>query len=199
LREAVLSEPAYPFGSRVIFMRLFVAVFPPVETRKALASSADGLRVEGDARWVRAENIHLTLKFLGDVPDGKAGEISAALESVAGRHAPLELAPSNFGGFPRMEKARILWAGAKGEVESLRALAEDVEDSLEALGFERESRDFFPHFTLGRAKKRPVKVEVEGETDFPAFTAREIILVKSETKKEGAVYAPLKTFRLSRT
>lgn len=179
-------------------MRLFVAVFPPPEIQKALAASTSVLRIEGDARWIRPENIHLTLKFLGEVlEDGAANEIADTLEKIAGRHNPFDLSPSSFGAFPSEGKARVIWIGAKGGIEPLRALAEDIETSLEPLGFERGRRSFSPHFTLGRAKKKPVKIEVEREIEIPGFEAKEIHLVKSETKKEGAVYTPLETFRLS--
>ncbi len=180
-------------------MRLFVAVFPPPEIQKALSKSTSGLRIEGPARWIRPENIHLTLKFLGDSRDEAVGRIASALRETASRHRLFNLAPSGFGGFPRPEKARVVWAGAKGGAEPLRALAEDVESSLEPLGFERENRVFSPHFTLGRAKKKPMKMEVEKEMAIPGFVVNEIHLVKSETKKEGAVYTMLETFRLSPT
>ncbi len=180
-------------------MRLFIAIFPPMGIRDSLASSTNGIRIEGGVRWVRQENIHLTLKFLGEVSDETARGIPAALGKVTARHAPLELAPSRFGGFPSKRKARVIWAGSKGDVHPLRDLAEDIEASLEILGFEREARPFSPHFTLGRAKKRPVKMEIESEPNIPAFEAKEMLLIKSETKKEGAIYTPLKTFRLSPT
>ncbi|MBA2692971.1 MAG: RNA 2',3'-cyclic phosphodiesterase [Rubrobacter sp.] len=183
-------------------MRLFFAIFPPKEIQKAMSDSASGLRVAGDVRWVRPENIHLTLKFLDEVSDEKAEKVADFFANVAERHAPLALAPSGFGGFPSERKARVIWIGAKGATETLRALAEDIESECENLGFERESRPFSPHFTLGRARKRFVEIEVEREAEtrgaeIPAFEAKEIHLVKSETKKEGAIYTPLKTFRLS--
>ena len=191
------TNPSLSSEFRVISMRLFVAIFSPPEIRKSLAASTSGLRVEGEARWVRPENIHLTLKFLGETPEDEIGEISSVLGKLAERHAPFELAPSGFGGFPRMDKAKVIWIGAKGDIERLLALAEDIETSLENLGFERESRGFSPHFTIGRAKKRPVKMEVERGAEIPAFEAKEMILAKSETRKEGAIYTPLKTFELS--
>lgn len=181
----------------MISVRLFVAIFPPPEIQKALAASTSGLRVGGDARWIRPENIHLTLKFLGEVSETAADEISDALRKSAEKHSPFELSPSGFGAFPSERRARVIWAGADAGLEPLRALAEDIESSLEPLGFGRENRGFSPHLTLGRAKKRPVKVEVAHEAEIPGFEAKEIHLVKSETKKEGAVYTPLETFRLS--
>lgn len=180
-------------------MRLFVAVFPPMEVREALASAAGGLRVSGEVRWVRSENVHLTLKFLGEVPDESTAHISRALGALAGRHEPFGLVPSGFGGFPSGRKARVIWAGTRGDVEALAALAEDLESSLEPLGFEREKRPFSPHLTLGRARRRPVRVEVERdspETGFPGFRVEEVVLVESETNREGARYTPLETFGL---
>lgn len=163
-----------------------------------MSNAAGELRVSGEARWIRPENIHLTLKFLGEVSEHEVEKVVGVLEKVAERHASFGLTPSGFGGFPRMEKAKVVWVGMKGGTTTLRALAEDIEGELGGIGFERESRPFSPHFTVGRAKKRPVGIEARNEAKFPAFEAKDIHLIKSETKKEGARYEPLKTFRLSR-
>lgn len=178
-------------------MRLFVAIFPPPEVQKALAESRDTLRVEGAARWTRPENIHLTLKFLGEVPDERSEGFPRALKEISGRHGPFELLPSGFGGFPSKRKARVVWAGMTGQLERLRALAEDVEATFATLGFEREKRGFSPHLTVGRAKNKPVTLGTEQEVEAPGFGVEEIRLVKSETRREGAVYTPLEAFRLS--
>ncbi|MGH3087137.1 MAG: RNA 2',3'-cyclic phosphodiesterase, partial [Rubrobacteraceae bacterium] len=159
-------------------MRLFVAIFPPPEAREALSKARSGLRVKGETRWTRPENIHLTLKFLGEVPEETTKRITDALKEIAKRHATFDLTPSDFGGFPSERKARVIWAGMDGEVNRLRALAKDVEDALEAEGFEREKREFSPHLTLGRARKRPVSLEVKREAMIPGFEVKEMRLVK---------------------
>lgn len=137
-------------------MRLFVAVFPPPEIGERLHRAALRLPVEGDVRWVRPANVHLTLKFLGDAREEDLDAVVAATASACARHAAFEAEATGFGAFPTARRARVLWAGVGEGSAGLRALAEDVETALEPLGFGRERRPYEPHFTLGRARGRPV-------------------------------------------
>ena len=179
-------------------MRAFVAVFPPSEVREALAGAARELPVVGEVRWIRPENVHLTLKFLGDVPEDDLDRIAKALDSLSPRHGPFEARLSGFGGFPSARRARILWAGIGEGSEPLRALARDVETSLEPLGFEREDRAYVPHLTLGRARGRPVSLEaVETPSPIPGFRVRSVELVESVLGGGGAAYSTLATCLLS--
>ena len=179
-------------------MRAFVAVFPPPEVRSALAAAARGLPVTGEVRWVRPANIHLTLKFLGDVPEDDLGRVAEALEPVRDGHEPFEVEPSGFGAFPSTRRGRILWAGIGEGSERLRALAGDVEASLEPLGFEREARTYFPHVTLGRARGRPVALTAtETPPTVPGFSVRHMVLVKSVLGEAGTTYSTLATYPLS--
>lgn len=180
-------------------MRLFVAIFPPAEIQSILAESKDTLSVEGNAKWTRPENIHLTLKFLGEVTESEVESVSNALGKAASRHSPLDLTISGFGGFPSERKARVLWAGLGGETSRLRRLAEDIEDIFEALGFEREKRGFSPHLTLARAKKKAMTLEVGRKVEVSGFEVEKIQLVKSETRREGALYTPLEVYPLTNT
>ncbi len=190
--------PQFPDdGTRV---RAFVAVFPPPEVREALVGAARELPVVGLVRWVRPENVHLTLKFLGDVSkEDLLGRVAEALEPVAGRYAPFEAEPSTFGAFPSARRARILWAGIGEGSDPLRALAGDVEASLEPLGFEHEDRAYMPHLTLGRARTHPVVLEaVETPSTVPGFTVRNVELVQSVTGGAGVTYSTLATYPLRR-
>lgn len=177
-------------------MRLFVAVFPPPEVQTALAEAALRLPIRGDARMVRPENIHLTLKFLGEVPDEVKVEVHDILKQVALRHAPVELSPSGFGAFPSMRRAKVIWAGMEGDAQGIQALAEDVDESLETPGFERERRPFTPHFTLGRARKRSVELLDAEDAPISAFEAIQLELMRSETRKEGVRYTRLAAYPL---
>ncbi len=178
-------------------MRIFVAVFPPPEVRGALSGAARELPVVGEIRWVRPENVHLTLKFLGDVSEDDLDRVAEALELVRLRHAPFEAGLSSFGAFPSTRRARIVWAGIGEGSERLRALARDVEASLEPLGFEREDRAFVPHLTLGRARGRSVALEaVEAPSAIPGFTVCNVELVES-VLGGGSAYATLATYLLS--
>jgi len=179
-------------------VRIFVAVFPPLEVREALAAAARELPVVGEVRWIRPENVHLTLKFLGDIPEDDLDRIAQALDSLRPRHGPFEARLSSFGGFPSARRARIVWAGIGEGSEPLRALARDVEASLEPLGFERENRAYVPHLTLGRARGRPVALEdVESPSPIPGFGVRDVDLVESVLGGGGAAYTTLATYPLS--
>jgi RNA 2',3'-cyclic 3'-phosphodiesterase len=155
--------------------------------------------VVGEVRWVRPENVHLTLMFLGDVSkDDLPIRVAEALEPVRGRHEPFEAEPSGFGAFPSTRRARILWAGIGEGSEPLRALAKDVEASLEPLGFEREDRAYMPHLTLGRARRHPVVLEaLETPSTVPGFTVRNVELVQSVPSGGRATYSTLATYPLS--
>jgi 2'-5' RNA ligase len=180
-------------------VRTFVAVFPPPEVREALVGAARELPVVGAVRWIRPENVHLTLKFLGDITEEELLDpVAGALEVVCRRHEPFEAEPGAFGAFPSAGRARILWAGIDEGSDRLRALAEDVETSLEPLGFEREDRTYTPHLTLGRARARPVVLEtVEAPSTVPNFTVRDMKLLQSVPGGAGVTYSTLATYPLS--
>ena len=179
-------------------MRAFVAIFPPPGAREALLRAARRHPVSGEVRWIPPSNVHLTLKFLGDVTDEQLGRIDAALGEVSGRHGPFEIVPSNLGAFPSSRKARILWAGVGEGSERLRALADDVCSSLEPLGFAREGRPYTAHVTLGRARGRPVRLRpAEITAEVPRFSADRMELVRSVLGEAGAAYSVVATYPLS--
>ncbi len=173
-------------------MRVFVAVFPPPEVQEALHRAALALP-SGDAfRLTAPEKIHLTLKFLGEVPEEALVRAKESLGPACEGHEPFEVATSDFGVFPSERKARILWAGLGEGSERLRDLARDVESTLAAVGFEREARSYVPHMTLGRARGRPVIFDAGG-VRAPAlrFTVRGLDLVRSVP---GAAYSSLAAY-----
>ncbi len=178
-------------------MRVFVAVFPPPETREALADAARDLPVHGAVRLTPAANVHLTLKFLGDLAESDLNRVTQALEPLRTRHEPFEANISGFGAFPSPRRARILWAGIGEGSDSLISLAADVEDSLKPLGFEREGRPYVPHLTLGRARGRPATLETPGASpQVPGFRVRRLELVES-VLGGGATYSTLAAYPLS--
>jgi RNA 2',3'-cyclic 3'-phosphodiesterase len=178
-------------------MRAFVAVFPPPEVQEALAGAARGLPIAGDVRLTPTANVHLTLKFLGEVPEDDLDQVAEALEPLREEHEPFEAGISGFGAFPSPKKARVLWAGVGEGSDRLRALAEVVEKSLEPLGFEREGRIYVPHLTLGRARGRPVALEtVERTSPVPSFPVRRVDLVQSVPGEDGVVYSTLAAYPL---
>lgn len=179
-------------------MRAFVAIFPPPEIQETLLRAAKNISVDGNIRWVRRENVHLTLKFLGDIEEGMLEGVRAALAEVAGRHGPFYVRPSGLGAFPSGKKARILWAGTHKGSPALSSLAEDVESMLEPLGFGRERRGYKPHATLGRVRGRPVRLPDSANIQAPKFAVRRLDLIESILGAEGATYRKLESYLLSR-
>ena len=180
-------------------MRTFVAIFPPLEVREKLLRAAGRLRIEGEVRWAKPENVHLTLKFLGEVPEESLDNIGGALRKVAERHEDFEIETDGFGAFPSARKARVLWAGVGEGAARLRDLAGDVENALELPGFEKEGRPYAPHITLGRARRRSVDLPPRDEAP-PGlrFPARRLKLVRSVTGGGGVVYSTLGAYSLSK-
>lgn len=179
-------------------MRAFVAIFPPPELRAAITRALETVpRLNDKVRWVRPENIHLTLKFLGNIQEETLVNLWTVLEETCARHEPFNIRLTGLGTFPSGQRARILWAGIHTGSDQLGALAADLESALIPLGFEREKRAFTPHLTLGRLRGRP-KVN-----DLPTtivrdlrFRVRHIELTESALSLEGATYRTIRAFPL---
>ncbi len=169
-------------------MRVFVAVFPPPEVRRSLIEAA---RAHPGFRLTAPQRVHLTLKFLGDVPPDDLPRIAAALEPVRDGQGPFDVITSGFGVFPSPRRARILWAGAGEGTERLRALTEVVETCLQPEGFAREGRPFVPHITLGRAR-HPASFDPAGAGPPKLrFTVSGVDLVQSKHEATGVAYSAL--------
>lgn len=188
-------------------MRVFVALDIPQEVRAAIGALIERLRpVSRIARWVRIEGIHVTLKFIGEVPPEKIELIKASLSQI---HFPkfIELKFRGVGFFPNERGPRVVWAGLEAGAE-LGALATAVETSLEPLGIAKEQRIFSPHLTLARfetRKKLPASafdhlretISKAGPLEFGSSIASEFHLYRSILKRGGAEYTRLATFRLA--
>jgi 2'-5' RNA ligase len=162
------------------------------------------LFVACDVRWIRPEGIHVTLKFLGEVPIKKLPAIKLAIQEAVVGHAPFELEFSNIGTFGGREGLRIMWVGIAGDVLRLEALVRAVNAALKVVGFEPERRPFRPHLTLGRVRdeigtRRRAQIEVDvGKTGVPPSTWRtaQVSLMRSRLTAQGAMYDVLATFPL---
>jgi len=179
-------------------LRLFIAVDMPQSLCKALAGLGRDMAACGlDLRWVKPTAMHLTLRFLGAVEEGRVPEIIRAMEeAVCGREAFL-LAARGLGAFPGTSNARVVWAGVQGGVQALEGLAQRLDIALEKAGFERENRPFKAHLTIGRARNRPDPKALAGAIaglgnySCPPFFVNELVLYKSELKPAGPVYTVL--------
>ncbi|MFP4394117.1 MAG: RNA 2',3'-cyclic phosphodiesterase [Anaerolineales bacterium] len=156
-------------------------------------------------RWVEPERIHLTLFFLGDIVLALRPQVEEALGVVARNVAPFTFEAAGLGAFPRMSRPRVLWVGIEDPTRRLALLHQAVNDAMEAVGFERETRPFSPHLTLGRvrrgASRRDVQQvgEIVQETEVGRLgeaPVSEMIFFRSILKSTGAEYIILKTFAL---
>lgn len=179
-------------------IRCFVAIPLPEDILAELDRVSRQLRDLGiDARFPRPESIHLTLKFLGDVPESVIPDILTTLEARVSRHEPFEVNVRKAGVFPHLANPRVVWLGIEPEDE-LRQLQLSVEKGLVELGFEKERRRFSPHLTLARVKSRRMianlmhYVEVHGPSlELGSFAVGTVILYRSELRPDGAVYSQL--------
>ncbi len=183
-------------------MRAFVAIELPDSVKKKLAGLVGQLKDAGigGLRPVRPEGIHLTLKFLGDVPADRIGAIGDAAGRAAVRHPPFALSLSGVGAFPGGRAPRVLWAGIAGDLDRLAALQASVDDCLSELGFARERRAFNPHLTLARLRDsasredraRALRVlEAAQPSRNAGFVVDGVALFQSTLGPGGAVYRRL--------
>jgi RNA 2',3'-cyclic 3'-phosphodiesterase len=177
-------------------VRAFVTVFPPPEVRKKALVAARRLLSANRVRWARPENVHLTLKFLGDVREESLDSLSAALGEVCGGHAPFDAALAGLGAFPSARRARVLWAGIGAGSDRLRSLAVDIDAALAPLGFEREKRPYVPHLTLGRIRDQPASFDLPSSIEDLGFRVLHVELMESVLTAEGAIYRTVDTFAL---
>lgn len=135
-------------------LRAFVAIELTEEARQHLALLTDGLRheVTHGIRWVDHHGVHLTLKFLGDLPVDCLDAVIVAMKEAAEGVPPFSLSIHRLGAFPSLAAPRVLWVGVQGDLAPLLKLQTGLEDSLAAKGFPKETRPFAPHITLARVR-----------------------------------------------
>ena len=185
-------------------MRLFVALELSDAVRSAIHDLMGRLQhARADLRWVRPEGMHLTLKFIGEVPEEKLAPIKQALADVRSPR-PVEMNFRGLGYFPNQRRPRVLWVAIEAS-ENLAELAAQVEAALEPLGIERENRAFVPHLTLGRFKsdRRLARLQEEiaalPSTEFGRVETGELFLFQSKLSPKGAEYTKLERFDFVRS
>lgn len=184
-------------------MRTFIAIDLDDGLKKALEALIGELRpLARSVRWARAEGMHLTLKFLGEIREADAARVSSTLDEVALRHRAFGLVLEGTGAFPPgRSNPRVLWVGAAPEPHLL-ALQEDIDKEMDKLGFEREKRRFHPHLTLGRVRfssgLEPLVQEMRKYQDhkFGGMAVRKFTFFQSTLKPTGAEYSILKEYPL---
>jgi 2'-5' RNA ligase len=178
-------------------MRTFIAIEIPAEIKTALSGLQTELRRAGaDVSWTKPENIHLTLKFLGEIEEKLINEIERTCIETAAEFQPFTLDLSGAGVFPNARQPRVLWVGLAGEIEKAVEIQRRLDERLAAIGFDREEKSFRPHLTIGRVKSNRKTRELLALTrsyQLPrlAFEVKEIVVMKSELHPAGARYTSL--------
>jgi 2'-5' RNA ligase len=178
-------------------MRTFLAVEIPEHIRKQIdiflhEEAGKNLPI----KWVTFNNLHITLKFLGEIDEKMKKEITPALHEVAKTYRSFNMNLEGIGCFPSPRNPRVLWIGAKQGSEMLCKIAQELEEKLARFNFKKEKR-FHPHLTIGRIKKFCLVNDIlEKEMKTESFPIRAITLFKSTLKPEGPIYEELQKFPL---
>ncbi|MCM8781418.1 MAG: RNA 2',3'-cyclic phosphodiesterase [Candidatus Omnitrophica bacterium] len=187
-------------------MRLFIAVELPEEIKDFLANLQMILKKTGaDVKWVEAKNIHLTLKFLGEVDEEKIDKVIRILEETARDKDRFYIHLNSCGAFPNLKFPRVIWVGIdKGNVETTQ-IAISLEEKLAKLGIPKEKRPFSSHITLGRVKSglnrqrlNEELTRIEKNLSFPTqeYQIKKIALFKSTLTPNGPIYEVIKEANL---
>jgi len=175
-------------------MRSFIAIDITEEAKQAIAGLQRELRrLDPAVTWTRPENVHLTLKFLGEIDEELVPSIIEHCSGKAREMSPFRLELSYPGVFPNMRHPRVLWVGLKGDLGPLSRLQEAVDQAMEGLGFSLENGVFRPHLTIGRVKGgrklREMLARME-MYDMPqvSFEIRDLVLYQSELSPGGSKY-----------
>jgi 2'-5' RNA ligase len=182
-------------------VRLFVALEIPSAVRENLASFVEQLRpLAPQSRWVRTENLHVTLKFIGETPSEKLDAIRAALATARSPQAvPIKF--HGLGFFPNAKRPRVFWAGMEA-TPNLKTLVSDIERAMEKLGIPPEQRPFSPHLTLARFEPPRLpenlrsRIQENAAREFGSLATKEFHLIESKLKPSGAEYTTLESFPL---
>ncbi len=179
-------------------VRAFIGIGLPEKMESFFHEIQLGIRSYGlNLKLIKPENIHITLKFLGNIDKGAVEKIGYAMEDAVCGQSHIILMAKGIGCFPNVRKPRILWVGLRKQTEKLQAIQHDLERKLKAIGFPKEKRPFKGHLTIGRIKNKinnvalDAAIETFKEIESEDFIADRIILFQSTLKTSGAIYKEL--------
>jgi 2'-5' RNA ligase len=185
-------------------MRIFIAVTIPDDVKEKITALQQTLkRTVADVKWTEEKNFHLTLKFLGEVPDKDIDRISGAVEKPVRAGSPFTVCLAGAGAFPNVKNPRVLWVGVHDGVAELQRLAAGIDEVCAPLGFPKEKRAFAGHLTLGRVRS-PQNREALGrktvalrEAAAGSFTVSSVEIMQSTLGPHGSHYTCLRSILLS--
>ncbi len=186
-------------------LRLFFALPLAPDLHPAVTAAQERLNPAGaKVKWVEAENLHFTLKFLGATPAERVERLIEVAESVSIAHQAHQIELSGVGAFPNPQRARVVWIGCGEGAEQLTALADDLEAALVAQKLaEKEKRGFSAHLTIGRVKaphsldRLAPLIEAEADTAIGSMACDHFSLLKSDLTPQGPIYTTVHRFDLT--
>ncbi len=175
-------------------MRAFIAVEIPETVRKKVTELIDAVRGNLPIKWVEFQNLHITIKFLGEVPEEMVDGVITIADQSKKNFKPFEMSLENLGCFPDQRNPRVVWIGVQDGKENLVELQKRLDVDLAALKFEPEKR-FHAHLTIGRTKARcDVSGILEKKFLSERFLVKGFTLIKSTLTPQGPIYDAVKTF-----
>jgi 2'-5' RNA ligase len=183
-------------------MRTFIAVELPEKVKGEIEQlQAPFKKTDTLVSWVKPKNIHVTLKFLGEVPEERIKEVLSATQKAVEGARKFTMSLKGTGAFPNLRRPRVIWIGAGSGEEELSLLAARIEEEMEKIGFPKEKRKFSAHFTVGRVKSpRNIEklMELVSSSDFQTeeIQVSEVVVMKSQLDPGGAIYTPLRKIPL---
>jgi 2'-5' RNA ligase len=184
--------------------RLFCAFELPESLRERISQHSQRIREavpEAAASWSRPENIHLTVKFFGNVDPQRVPAISAAAAQVVKEFSPIQIGVGTTGVFPRPSRPQVLWIGIDDASHALADLQKKLENEFAREGFPQEGRAFRPHLTIARIRKphdaaRLAQIHLETKFETVELTLNELVLFRSELSSKGSRYTAISRHRL---
>ena len=178
-------------------LRCFIAIGIPAQLQRNIGECIEILKKhDADIKWVAPENLHLTLKFLGNTPEDLLPTIRESLAAVVTTYKPFYIKIYGTGAFPNRKNPRVIWTGLH-DADGMKNLQEGIERSMAFLGFKSEDREFNPHLTLGRVRSRRGMImlikdlETFEEKEFGIVPVDRILLMRSELTPKGPEYTCL--------
>ncbi len=180
-------------------IRTFIAIDAGDRVRKRAGDLIDRLRVSGaPVKWVNAANMHLTLKFLGNIPSDEISGICHLVEELVEDFPPFAVHCQGVGAFPNIDRPRVVWLGITRGHDEIVALQQRIDQAMSEIGIRPEPRQFHPHLTLGRIRRGDPTLEqltqlLRKNADFDAgtFDVNDVAVYSSSLKRQGPEYTPL--------
>jgi 2'-5' RNA ligase len=180
-----------------MYLRCFIAIEISESIKKCISELIDILKKQNvDVKWVTHENLHLTLKFLGNTPEILLPKIRESLINIVLSYEPFYIKIYTVGVFPNKRYPRVIWVGIE-DSSILNKLKKDIEDSMVLLGYQKEEKEFKPHLTFGRVRSKKGILNLINELDnfkerdFGYVNVKSIKLMRSDLKPKGAEYSCL--------